>query len=106
MSLYAGDVDVVVPFVFTTAAIVGTQVASVVVRVETGDTTLSWTMTPTATTATSVSCQRVLEAGDTPRAAPGGYAMRAWFYDSGAAWLGTSEEFAGPPVKPSRVSAP
>ena len=106
MSLYAGDVDVLVPFVFTTSAIAGTQVASVVVRAETGESTLSWTMTPTATTATSVSCQRTLVAGDLPRAAPGGYPMRAWFYASGGALLGTSEEFAGPPVKPARVSAP
>lgn len=104
MSLYVGDVDVVLPLVFTTSTITGTDVQSVKVRVATGESTLEWDLTPTATTATSVSCQRVLVAGDLPHA--GRYPMRAWFYGAGAVLLGASEEFSGPEVKPSRVSPP
>lgn len=104
MSLYVGDVDVVLPLVFTTTTITGTDVQSVKVRVETGGSTLEWDLTPTATTATSVTCQRVLEAADLPRA--GRYHLRAWFYGAGAVLLGASEEFDGPEVRPSRVSPP
>lgn len=97
MSLYVDDEGVALQFSFTMTSINGTNVVSVQVKVV-AESESVWDLSPSSTSTTNVTCQRVLVSGDLPIASRQGYTMRAWFYGAGNTLLGTSEEFRGPPV--------
>lgn len=106
MTLYVGDVSpTTIPIVISTA--LAADVVRVVVRSFTpAKLMIEWDMTPASSTATTVTLLRVLEAGDLPIAAPQGYVMRAWCYDSGDALIFTTDEFQGPAVFAQHVTPP
>lgn len=102
MSLYAGDTGQALPITLTTSQ--AADVARFVIRYRptSSGAVVTWDLTPSSSTASTVSFVRVLQTGDVP-AASSGYTMRGIAYGVGNAVLFETEEFKGPKVEPKRI---
>lgn len=103
MSLYAGDYGEALPITLTTSQ--AADVARFVVRYRptSSGAVVTWDLTPSSSTATTVSFVRVLEDGDMPHANASGYIMRGIAYDALDAELFETDEFNGPAVATRRI---
>lgn len=109
MSLYQGDRSPkAVEVTISTGSTNGALVTSVLLRVLRFDgTTVDWTMVPTSTSATSVTCVRVLAADGSDTEVIGALRGRAWCFGAGDALLFDTDEVLFPdPVKPARIAWP
>lgn len=102
MSLYAGDTGQALPITLTTSQ--AASVARFVVRYRptSSAAVVEWDLTPSSSTASTVSFVRVLQTGDVP-AASSGYTMRGIAYATGDVVLFETDEFKGPTVASKRI---